>query len=236
MFTCTCVFKKAETSPLDVQARVNIWEKYRIALGGKKPGDLEECSGMEVPWYWKRQRETGENDAFPGLDSRKAPMDEYNQTRHPLDRRQMVFYRSLGTLPRDPNMHLCAQLYASDRSSLFIVANAFEIGDVYTGIGSLVHSVIFHTGWETMDFGEDLGPEHSRWFCKEDWTTRKAGGRGVFYSRVWSPEGMHVATITQDGMVRLPRGSDAQVAEIRKQWEHLPEEETQRIGGRKEKL
>ncbi|TKA28527.1 hypothetical protein B0A54_16523 [Friedmanniomyces endolithicus] len=128
-FTCTCLFKVPETSPLDAQEKVDLWSKYEDVLGGNKPSDFEECPGMDVPWYWRRRRETGLNDAFPGLTARKVDMQRYNESRHPLDRRQLILYRTLGNLPNDPNMHLCAHLYASDRNSLYIVANHLDIGD-----------------------------------------------------------------------------------------------------------
>lgn len=230
MFTCTCVFKGAESNPLDVQANINLWDKYSLALKGKNPWDFPECPGFDVPWYWREQAQGKPNDVFPGLDTRKVDMTRYNQGRHPLDRRQLIFFRSLGTIPKnDPNMHLCAQLYASDRNSLFIVANALDIGDAYTGMGSLIHQVIFHTSVEDLEFGEDRGPEGSRWFCKEDRCTRYANGRGLFDSRVWSPEGRHVMTITQDGMVRLPRGSEGKVGEVVKGWQGLMQEEVETV-------
>lgn len=236
MFTSTCVFKLAETSPLDVQAGINIWDKYKVSLEGKRPMDFEQCPSMDLPWYWRAQKEGKQNDRFPGLDCRKADMTTYNRNRHPLDRRHIIFYRSIGTLPEDPNMHLVAHLYASDRNSLYLVANSLEIGDVFSGIGSLVHQVIFHTNAKDMNFGEDRGPEKSEWFVKEDWTTRYSAGRGMFHSRVWSPEGKHVMTVTQDGLIRLPQDSGSVVEEIVKGWQGLPEEEAQEIKRTKEKL
>lgn len=227
MFTCTCVFKKPDAKPLDVQSNINIWDKYHLALSGKHPSDFKECPGYDVPWYWREQAEGKPNDAFPGLDTRIVDMSRYNKNRHPLDRRQLVFYRSIGTMPQNPNLHLCAHLYASDRNSLFIVANAMDIGDLYSAMGSLVHQVIFHTNAEDLAFGEDMGPEKSKWFVKEDWCTRYSGSRGLFYSRVWSPEGKHVMTITQDGMVKLPEDVEEKVKEIRKGWEGLREEEVE---------
>lgn len=146
MFTCTCVFKAAEANLMDVQAPVNLWDKYAVALKGKHPWNFPECPGFDVQWYWKEQAAGKKNDVFPGLDTRKADLSKYNEGRHPLDRRQLVFYRIIGTIPKDDvNMHLCAQLYASDRNSLFIVANALNIGDLYTSMGSLIHQVVFHT-------------------------------------------------------------------------------------------
>lgn len=88
-----------------------------------------------------------------------------------------------------------------------------------------------------MAFGDDLAEEKSRWFCKEDRCTRYANGRGLFYSRVWSPEGRHVMTITQDGMVRLPReGVEMKVEQVMKGWEELEVEELEQVKRRKGKL
>lgn len=204
-FTCTCSFKIAESNDLDVQDRLDVWDEYQVVLQGKRPEDFEEAPGMDVPWYWEMRRKTGHNDKFPGLQSHKVDMDAFNAPRPPLDRRQLMFYRTIGELPPLPNLHLCAHLYASDRNSLFIVANHFDVGDVYTQMGSLAHTVVFHSPVEEMMFPPPAraGSVQGDWCCKEDWTTRIALGRGMFHSRVWSPNGAHVATLMQDGMVRL---------------------------------
>lgn len=214
-FTCTCSFKLAETSPLDVQEKVDISDKYKSVLEGKKPTDFEECPGMDLPWYWKRRMETGQNDDFPGLQAQKVNMAAYNHDKHPLDKRQLILYRTLGDLPPDPNMHLCAHLYASDRNSLYIVANHFDVGDLFTQMGSLAHTVVFHTGMTDLMFGASttqnslLDDETGRWFCKEDSSDRVAAGRGLFHSKVWAADGTHVASILQDGMIRVTKKANA---------------------------
>ncbi|KAK3680098.1 hypothetical protein LTR78_000475 [Recurvomyces mirabilis] len=210
-FTCTCSFKNPETSPLDVQESVNIWEKYSSILSGKKPSDFEECPGMDVPWYWKRRKETGVNEPFPGLQMHKVDMDRYNEPLHPLDRRQLIMYRTLDNLPRDPNLHLCAHLYASDRNSLFIVANHLDMGDTWTQMGTLAHTVIFHAAMNDLWFGPSTSQDSpldsldGRWYCKEDWSDRAGSGRAMFHSKVWAASGRHVATVVQDGMIRLTK-------------------------------
>lgn len=92
-------------------------------------------------------------------------MSKYNQSRHPLDRKQLTFYTLRGALPlptapypppsesdqkltltREANMHACAHLYASDRNSLFIVPNHLDRPRGYKRMASLSHSVIFHVG------------------------------------------------------------------------------------------
>ena len=242
-FTCTCSFKLAETSTLDVQADVDLWRKYRSVLRNKSPEEFDETPGMDVPWcdslehgaymryalmipkhcrYLKVRGETGHNDIFPGLEFTKVNMEAYNQDRHPSDKRQLMFYRPLGYMPSDPNLQLCAHIYASDRNSLYIVANHLDIGDIYTQMSSLVHSTIFHSPTRDLNFGPSASTESpmddksnkGRWFCKEDWTNRAAGGRAMFYSNVWAPNGTHVATFMQDGLIRVTKKPEATQNEL----------------------
>lgn len=206
-FTCTCSFKVPEPNDIDVQEKVDIWEQYKDVLHNKKPEDFPEAPGMDLPWYWEWLKKDGNtNDKFPGLHSLKVDMDAFNKNRSPLDRRQLLFYKAMGDVSGDnPNLALAAHLYASDRNSLFIVANHFEVGETYTQMGSLAHTVVFHAPIEQMLFpprNESNSPQ-GQWYCKEDWTTRIAAGRGMFHSRVWSPDGTHIATLMQDGMIRL---------------------------------
>lgn len=219
-FTCTCSFKIAEDSFLDVQEDVNLWDKYAVVLDGTKPEDWPEAPGMDVKWYWEYRRETGKNDPFPGLDSRKVNMDAYNLERDPFSRRQLLFYRVIGSLPAsaDPNLHACAHLYASDRNSLFIVANHLDVGDNFTQMASLSHTVVFHTppAEYTMQQKSSSGREDRIWFCKEDWTSRAAGGRGIHHSRMIGPDGRHIATSWQEGMVRLGKDKNDQKAAYRR--------------------
>lgn len=204
-FTCTCSFKTGESSSLDKQAVLDIPETYKSVLEGRRPEDFEEAPGMDVPWYWRRRKETGYNDPFPGLEARKVDMAAFNEGRDALDKRQLIYYRAIGSMPSNPNLHACAHLYASDRNSLFIVSNHLGVGDTYTQMGSLAHTVVFHVPLEEMLVGSDAAAEESgrEWFVKEDWTSRAAGGRGMFHSRVWDVRGRHVATLMQEGMVRV---------------------------------
>lgn len=158
--------------------------------------------------YWKQRRETGHNDEFPGLESRKVDMRPYNRPLPPLDRRQLLYYRVIGSTSQDPNLHACAHLYASDRNSLFIVANNLDVGDKFTQMASLSHTVVFHTPIADMMMTDEQGDKV--WFCKEDWTTRAAGGRGIHQSRMIGPKGVHVASSWQEGMVRVGTNEKAQ--------------------------
>ena len=151
-------------------------ENTSPALKGTKPMDHEEVPGMDVPWYWKLRKETGKNDAFPGLQSRKVDMTPHNTGKHPLRRKGLIFYRPIGHLPPDPNMHLCAHLYASDRNSLYIVANQMDVGDLYTQMSSLVHTTSFHGDIEKFMFGPSESDSHPMHDTKRVWQVVLQGG------------------------------------------------------------
>jgi acyl-CoA thioesterase II len=207
-FTCTCSFKTEESSTLEAQESVDLWKKYDSVLNGKTPEDFPEAPGMDVPQYWQLLKDGHPNDKFPGLTTKKADMSAYNKPRKPLKRRQLIFYKPIGGLPLDLNLHMCAHLYASDRNSLFIVANHYGVGGSFSQMGSLAHTVIFHAPFEDLrlEVKKFDGPQ-GNWFCKEDGTDRASVGRATYHSRVFSPNGIHVFTATQDGLIRLGKSA-----------------------------
>lgn len=269
-FIATCSFKLREHSQISIQQQEGddfleddfYGEKvYGGVLKGKKDPmrDLEEVPGMDLTFYRKQKMllldddddEEGKgkmktkknHDAFPGLQCRKVDMREYNATRHPMERRQLIFYRMIFDREKgekeekeeeegmnmNMNMQLCAHLYASDRNSLFIVANLFDLGDLFTNMSSLSHTVIFHAEEGEMRFGtpktssktttttttstkRTKSPFHKannnddgggRWFCMEVFGSRIHGGRAVHNCRIFNDEGVHIATCMQDGLIRF---------------------------------
>lgn len=207
-FTCICSFKTPEHEQVDTQHSLTLYEHYASVLHGRPPSTFPEVPGMDLPFYHQRRLETGLNDEFPGLECRRVDMAIYNRDRHPLDRRQLIFYRTIGDLPQDPNMHLAAHLYATDRNSLYIVANHFELGDYFTSMSSLVHTVTFHSPFASLRFGPGSGgtspmdDPKDNWFCLEAWGSRMSGGRATFHCRLWNSDGEHIATGMQDGLIR----------------------------------
>ncbi|KAH0345972.1 Thioesterase/thiol ester dehydrase-isomerase, partial [Aureobasidium melanogenum] len=217
-FTCTCSFKLAEESHFDVQEKIDLDREYGAVLSGKKPEDWEELPSMDVPWYNARRKATGQNDEFPGLECRKVDMTAYNNSLSPFDRRQLFFYRTIGDLPPDPNIHACAHLYASDRNSLFVVANHFEVSEKFTHMASLSHTVVFHTPALHI-MTQSQSEKH--WFTQEVWTTRAGGGRATHHSRIIGPGGTHVATSFQEGMIRVGLGENNYEKAYKKSLERL---------------
>lgn len=252
-FIATCSFKLREHSQISIQQEEGddfleddfYGEKlYGGVLKGKTDPmrDLEEVPGMDLTFYRKQkmlllddadgEEGKGKHDAFPGLQCRKVDMREWNSKRHPMERRQLIFYRMIFDREKEKeedqgmnmnmNMQLCAHLYASDRNSLFIVANLFDLGDLFTNMSSLSHTVIFHAEEGEMRFGSasaskttttkrTKSPFHKsnnndgggRWFCMEVFGSRIHGGRAVHNCRIFNDEGTHIATCMQDGLIRF---------------------------------
>jgi len=68
---------------------------------------------------------------------------------------------------------------------------------------------VFHSqapGFELGGQGKD-----EKWYVQEVSTDRLGDGRGVHRSRIWSEEGVHVASSMQDGLIRLKFKDDAEV-------------------------
>lgn len=204
-YTALVSFKRAEASPLSHQAPVDLATTYAAALADKpSPTDHPLAPSGDSPLLRALPR-----TPFPGLDIRKVDMAAYNAARPPVDYRQLQYYRVLGALPPpdvDPNLHACAHLYASDRNSMFLVANALGVGDEFGQMASLSHTVVLHVGAEGLAaLGQD---GTARWFCQEARTERTGDGRGLHGSRIWDEGGVHVASTMQDGMLRAWRGYD----------------------------
>ncbi|PSN61805.1 acyl-CoA thioesteras-like protein [Corynespora cassiicola Philippines] len=257
MFTCTCSFKKDESSPFDFQDRVDLKEKYRSVLEGKEEEPMEHPQSPSHDSVWFHEEYLPAHpehfNPIPGLHLHKVDMKKHNESRPTIDRRQLIFYTLRGALPlptapypppdtgkmqltRAANLHACAHLYASDRNSLFMVANLLERGRDFTRMASLAHTVIFHVGIRDLlmmpeprirhpnthptNFdeggipicnleGETTGDRDGRkWFVQEAWVARAVEGRGLHTSRMWDYErGTHIATTIQDGLVRFRAGT-----------------------------
>ncbi|KIW03487.1 acyl-CoA thioesterase II [Verruconis gallopava] len=214
-FTCICSFKRPEPDLNRRALKANFREQYAAVLAGKNPDDHPECPGIDSPYWWKVEEERGWIDPFPGLKTRKVDMTRYNEGKEALDRRQLMYYRVIGDMPKvadDANLHAAAHLYASDRNGLFPIANFLDLGDNYSAIASLNHTFIFHeeaAGISTIN--EETGEPWN--FISEEKLDHVGHGRGLAVWRFWREDGLHVASAFQDGMMRFtPEGKGAAAA------------------------
>ena len=219
-FTSICSFKKPDPpSPSTAsshQLPYHLQTRFTSALASKPPAAHPPAPAADTPHFERLYRagHSTQIEPFPGLDIRKVDMAPYNHDKEPADFTQLNFYRALGTIPRDePNLHACAHLYASDRNSMFTVTNALGMGDRFTQMASLSHTVVLHEIGESMlvDTGtptgrkkeDGQGVKGERWFCQEARSVRSGDGRGLHESRIWGPDGCLIASTIQDGMLRF---------------------------------
>lgn len=108
---------------------------------------------------------------------------------------QAVWFRTLGRLPDDPNLHRAALAYASDYTILESIQRRHGIAWVTPGlkIASLDHAMWFHRFARVDD-----------WLLYAQESPSASGGRGLSTGRIYDRGGNLVASIAQEGMVRVP--------------------------------
>ena len=111
--------------------------------------------------------------------------------------RSRVWMRADGTLPDDPLLHVCAVTFASDMtlldSTLLAHGLAWGTGDVLGA--SLDHAMWFHRPVRADE-----------WLLFTQTSPSASGARGLSQGHLFSREGDLVATVAQEGMLRVPEG------------------------------
>lgn len=108
---------------------------------------------------------------------------------------QAVWMRAVGTLPDDPNLHRAAIAYASDHTILEPVLRGH--GVPWTAPGLKVAS-LDHAMWWHRDGRAD------EWMLYVQESPNSIGGRGLSFGRVYDRAGRLLASIAQEGMIRVP--------------------------------
>ena len=108
-----------------------------------------------------------------------------------------IWLKADGALPDDPLLHVCVVTFASDMN--------------------LLDSVLIHHGLAArLDPISMASLDHAMWFHRQfradDWllyvssSASASGGRGLATGQFYSRDGRLVASVTQEGMIRLPNG------------------------------
>lgn len=115
--------------------------------------------------------------------------------------RSLVWARYPAGLPDDPRIHACAMAYMSDTNAMDAVANSHPRG------------IPEDDAWEDTYMSASL--DHAMWFHRptraDDWLLFDMDGHGIIRTRglatghVFTPDGQHVATIAQEGLIREVR-------------------------------
>jgi acyl-CoA thioesterase-2 len=108
---------------------------------------------------------------------------------------QAVWFKSTEKLPDDPNLHRAALGYASDYTILESTLRAHGVPWATKGlkVASLDHAMWWHR------FGRV-----DEWLLYVQESPNATGGRGLSLGRIYSRDGVLLASVSQEGMVRVP--------------------------------
>jgi acyl-CoA thioesterase-2 len=130
------------------------------------------------------------------FDMRHVPSPVFLSVDGPLVAHQAVWFTATGRLPDDPNLHRAALAYASDYSILEPIFRRHGVAWSTPGLkaASLDHAMWFHR------FGRV-----DEWMLYVQESPNATGGRGLSLGRIFTRDGLLLASVAQEGMVRVPR-------------------------------
>ena len=107
--------------------------------------------------------------------------------------RARLWIRVNGELSDDPLQHLAAFTYASDMTLLgsTLVPHGVHISSPGMQVASLDHTIWFHRPFRADE-----------WWLYDQVSPSAQGGRGLAHARVFTRDGLLVATVAQEGLIR----------------------------------
>jgi len=117
----------------------------------------------------------------------------------PQEARNAVWMRTFGPMPDDPELHRAALAYASDYTLLESVLRRHGLSWITPGmsVASLDHAMWWHRPVRVDE-----------WLLYVQESPSAQGARGLATGKIFSRDGRHVATVAQEGMVRVPAGAE----------------------------
>jgi acyl-CoA thioesterase-2 len=142
-----------------------------------------------VAQYWAKARP---------FDMRHVGSPIYFQVKGEPVAHQAVWIKALGTLPDDVSLHTAALAYVSDYTILEPIFRRHGIAWTHEGLksASLDHAMWFHRQAKVDE-----------WMLYVQESPSAQAGRGLSLGRIFSREGLLLATVAQEGMVRVPEVS-----------------------------
>ncbi|KQM24146.1 acyl-CoA thioesterase II [Frigoribacterium sp. Leaf8] len=153
------------------------------------PSDAELLSAVDNPvaQSWARRP----------FDMRHVPSPVFFSVEGDHVAHQAVWLKATGPLPDDADLHRAALLYASDYTLLEPIYRRHGVAFVTPGLkaASLDHAMWWHRPARVDE-----------WLLYVQESPNAVGGRGLSLGRIYDRAGTLVASVAQEGMVRVPRG------------------------------
>lgn len=152
------------------------------------PSAAEHLGEVDHPVakFWATER---------AFDMRHLPSPIYLSVEGEHVAHQAVWMKAIDTLPDDPNLHRAALAYASDYSILEPILRRHGIPWATRELkaASLDHAMWWHR------FGRV-----DEWLLYVQESPNAIGGRGLSLGRIYTRDGVLLASVAQEGMVRVP--------------------------------
>jgi acyl-CoA thioesterase-2 len=132
---------------------------------------------------------------WAALDVRYLGNSDHNLTDDPSrPARAQLWIRVNGRLGDEAADHLATFTYASDMTLLgaTLVGHDVTIADPRLQPASLDHSIWFHRPFRADE-----------WWLYDQWSPSASGARGLALARVFTQDGTLVATVAQEGLIRM---------------------------------
>lgn len=172
------------------------FQRAEQGLSHQKPpppaSDPETLRSM--PEKWKKGCATARRPFFPVPVDFRAERDIDIFSGHITTPQRQVWTRAPMQLPDDPLVHESLFGYVSDYGLLFtsLQPHGVSLSDPRLQIASLDHTVWFHRPFR-MD----------EWLMFAMESPNASGGRGLCFAHVYNRAGALVATVAQEGLIRL---------------------------------
>jgi acyl-CoA thioesterase II len=108
--------------------------------------------------------------------------------------RNQVWMRADGTLPDDELLHVCVLTYASDMT---LLDSILVRHGVYWGFDQVLGASLDHALWFHRSFRAD------EWFLYDSASPSASGARGLATGRFFTQDGTLIATVVQEGLLRI---------------------------------
>ena len=105
-----------------------------------------------------------------------------------------VWMRAAGRLPDDPLLHVCVLTFASDMTLLDSVLVHHGLAQ---GMDQITMASLDHAMWFQRPFRAD------EWLLYSTKSPAASGSRGLATGRFFTQSGVHVASVVQEGMIRV---------------------------------
>lgn len=139
--------------------------------------------------YWSKARP---------FDLRHASEPVYLQPAKQHTAEQLIWFKALSELPDDPQLQAAALAYASDYSILESILRRHGLSWAHPGLASasLDHAMWFHRPVRV-----------DQWLLYAQESPSAQNGRGLSLGKIFDRDGKLIASVAQEGMVRIPEVS-----------------------------